>query len=260
MYVQALPLTKLISGSDHIDVAKLLETMGGIYAKTHDWDNAVGTYQGAIKVRKAFKAERAEELTVASLFYHKGQCHVQRKEYSIAKACFETSLKSRIPLLGDKSVHVALSLYGMGFALGRLKKHQQATIAFTECLLIFKKQAGEKHVRCGDVLYWIGQQHAARAELNKALAHFTAALRIYKSNKGSKTMDPRVVAATLHCMGHAHERQKHSGTALKCYEEEIRLLRSLEDDSNTCTANSSSLHEALLAAANVQAKRGQYND
>jgi len=233
--------------------------MGAIYAKTHDWDNAVGSYQGAIRVRRVHEStERAEELTLASLFYNKGRCHAQRKEYAIAKACYESSLKKRIPLLGDKSIDVALALYGMGFALGRLKRHQQAIVSLTECLNIFQKQLGENHIRIGDALHWIGRQHASRSEFDKALTQYIAALRVYKVNKTNKEMDPRVVAATLHCMGNVHERQQHSssGTALKCYEEEIRLLKSLEDDGDT--ASSVSLHEALLSAANVQAKRGQY--
>ena len=235
--------------------------MGTIYAKTHDWDNAVGSYQGAIRVRRALESsECADELTIASLFYHKGRFHAQRKEYAVAKACFESSLKYRIPLLGDKAIDVALALYGMGFALGRLKRHEQAIVALTECLNIFRKQLGDSHIRCGDALHWIGRQHASRSEFDKALAQYTAALRIYKSNKTNKEMDLRVVAATLHCMGNVYERQRRSssGTALKCYEEEIRLLKSLEDDGDT--ASSVSLHEALLSAANVQAKRGQYDE
>ena len=235
--------------------------MGAIYAKTHDWDNAVGSYQGAIRVRRALEStECADEVTIASLFYHKGRCHAQRKEYAVAKACFESSLKYRIPLLGDKAIDVALALYGMGFALGRLKRHEQAIVALTECLNIFRKQLGDSHIRCGDALHWIGRQHAPRSEFDRALTQYTAALRIYKANKANKEMDPRVVAATLHCMGNVYERQRRSssGTALKCYEEEIRLLTSLEDDGDT--ASSVSLHEALLSAANVQAKKGQYDE
>ena len=43
---EVLPLTKLLVGSNHHDVCKLLNRMGGVYKKLHDWDNAIGSFQG----------------------------------------------------------------------------------------------------------------------------------------------------------------------------------------------------------------------
>ena len=45
-FEEALPLTKLIMGTNHPDVCALLNRMGEVYTKLHDWDNAVGSFQG----------------------------------------------------------------------------------------------------------------------------------------------------------------------------------------------------------------------
>lgn len=45
-YEEALPLTKLILGSNHPKVGELLFRMGEIYMNLHDWDNAIGSFQG----------------------------------------------------------------------------------------------------------------------------------------------------------------------------------------------------------------------
>ena len=45
-FEEALPLTKLIVGSDHADICDLLTRMGGVYLKLHDWDNAIGSFMG----------------------------------------------------------------------------------------------------------------------------------------------------------------------------------------------------------------------
>lgn len=43
---EVLPLTKLLVGSNHGDVCKLLNRMGDVYKRLHDWDNAIGSFQG----------------------------------------------------------------------------------------------------------------------------------------------------------------------------------------------------------------------
>jgi tetratricopeptide (TPR) repeat protein len=45
-YEEALPLTKLIMGSDHANVCDILTRMGDLYKTLHDWDNAIGSFQG----------------------------------------------------------------------------------------------------------------------------------------------------------------------------------------------------------------------
>ena len=48
-FEEALPLTKLIMGSNHSDVCDLLNRMGEVYRKLHDWDNAIGSFQGLVQ-------------------------------------------------------------------------------------------------------------------------------------------------------------------------------------------------------------------
>lgn len=43
---EVLPLTKLLVGSNHEDVSKLLNRMGDVYKRLHDWDNSIGSFQG----------------------------------------------------------------------------------------------------------------------------------------------------------------------------------------------------------------------
>ena len=43
---EVLPLTKLLEGTNHENVCKLLKRMGDVYKKLQDWDNAIGSIQG----------------------------------------------------------------------------------------------------------------------------------------------------------------------------------------------------------------------
>ncbi len=45
-FEEALPLTKLINGSNHPSVCMMLQRMGEVYMKVHDWNNAIGSFQG----------------------------------------------------------------------------------------------------------------------------------------------------------------------------------------------------------------------
>lgn len=45
-FEEALPITKLIMGANHSKVCGLLHRMGEVYMKLHDWDNAIGSFEG----------------------------------------------------------------------------------------------------------------------------------------------------------------------------------------------------------------------
>ena len=47
-FEEALPLTKLIMGTNHPKVYESLNRMGEVYMKLHDWDNAIGSFQGYV--------------------------------------------------------------------------------------------------------------------------------------------------------------------------------------------------------------------
>lgn len=47
-FEEALPLTKLIMGTNHPKVYEYLNRMGEVYMKLHDWDNAIGSFQGYV--------------------------------------------------------------------------------------------------------------------------------------------------------------------------------------------------------------------
>eukprot|EP00956_Cyclotella_meneghiniana_P015860 scaffold24640_cov68-Cyclotella_meneghiniana.AAC.5 len=70
---EVLPLTKLLVGSNHQDVCKLLNRMGGVYKKLHDWDNAIGSFQGALRVKRADEEIDRDDIEVATLLQKKGE-------------------------------------------------------------------------------------------------------------------------------------------------------------------------------------------
>ena len=128
-----------VTGDSSTDTAILLRKMGNIYLKTQYWEKCIGSLNGALKARKALgMSGRSEDLITALMFYQKGKAHLRWHEPSLAKSSFELSLKLRILHVGEKSIEVAMSLYGLGFALGSLKKHHQAIIALNECYNILK--------------------------------------------------------------------------------------------------------------------------
>jgi len=77
-FEEALPLTKLIMGTNHPDVYDLLNRMGEVYKKLHDWDNAIGSFQGALRVKRADAPEGQDDIEVAALLQKKGEAHLYK--------------------------------------------------------------------------------------------------------------------------------------------------------------------------------------
>ena len=94
-FEEALPLTKLIMGTNHPKVYESLNRMGEVYMnmKLHDWDNAIGSFQGALRVKSLNAPEGQDNLEVAALLQRKGTALLYKHEFVRAKATFDSTMQ-----------------------------------------------------------------------------------------------------------------------------------------------------------------------
>ncbi|KAL7554747.1 hypothetical protein ACHAWF_018279 [Thalassiosira exigua] len=223
-YEEALPLTKLIEGTNHPSVCNLLNRMGEVYIKLQDWDMAIGSFQGALRVKRSDAPEGQEDLEVAALLQKKGEAHLYKSEFIRAKATFDSANQINKNFAPD-SMAVASSTFCLGVAYFYLNDYSHARLLFFECMRIQRKLSGEGSPCVVKTLCWIGRQHERLKEPEKALERYLSGLQMYKK---VRVTDYRVVAMLLHASGRLYEDDKVNlpDMALKCYNEEISLIGS----------------------------------
>jgi tetratricopeptide (TPR) repeat protein len=223
-YEEALQLTRILKTEDHNSLGMFLRRLGDLYFETMDYDSAVDSFEEALKCQRALAVtSKLNEEEVCSLLYKKGVVHLYRKEYQLAKPCFESVVyrrrKSKITDVGAE----AAALYCLGVAFDSLGAHKLSLSAFTEALNAWKEGNGENDVRCGYSLYWLGKQEFYMKRFDEAVVWYRGALRTFKGNKTN--VDYAIVAKNLELLGGTHEQLSDNESALRCYDEGIRLVR-----------------------------------
>ncbi|KAL3792663.1 hypothetical protein HJC23_009391 [Cyclotella cryptica] len=228
-FEEVLPLTKLIFGTNHEDVCKLLIRMGDVYRKLHDWDNAIGSFQGALRVKRANEVTEEDNVEIAAILQRKGEAHLYKSEFSRAKSTFDAALQIREKALGRESIPFASSLYCLGTAYYNLKDYQHSRLLFQECMRIQTKLLGKDDLVIAQSLCWLGRNHRHLNEATKALEKYLSALQLCKKNRNA--VDYRIVVMLLNAIGKTYEDEQInvSEMALKCYLEEIHLIETKLD-------------------------------
>ena len=111
--------------------------------KLHDWDNAIGSFQGALRVKSLNAPEGQDDLEVAALLQKKGKALLYKHEFVRAKATFDSALQ----------IHKKIS--------GYLNDFSHAKLLFQECMRIQEKLVGEDDVCIVLSLIWLGRQQRA---------------------------------------------------------------------------------------------------
>lgn len=202
-FEESLPLTKLIMGTDHSKVYESLNRMGEIYMKLHDWDNAIGSFQGALRVKQSNVTHGQDDLEIAALLQRKGEAHLYKNEFIRAKTTFESAIQIRRKIQGKEDcMHIASSTCCLGVVYYYLNDFSHAKLLFQECYRIQIKLSGEDDACIVRSLCWLGRQHQKVKEPQKALERYMLALQRCKSMKAS--IDYRLVVMILHEMGNLY--------------------------------------------------------
>lgn len=242
---EALPLTKLVMGSDHPSVYDLLVRMGDSYMKLNDYDNAIGSLMGALRARRGDNPGSGDDEEVACLLQKKGIAHLYKKEVARAKKTFDEALQIRRRIPSTSSIQQTSSTYCLGASYYYSNDYSHALLLFQECLKVYIKESGEDSPIVAQTLYWTGKQYAKLGKPGKALEFLLSALRILKKDKAAT--DYFVVVSLLHSIGLVYEQDAVSSPemALKCYAEAIGLIHSkLQPENRQCAKSLIAAHEA----------------
>lgn len=202
-FEESLPLTKLIMGTDHPKLYEPLNRMGKIYMKLHDWDNAIGSFQGALRVKQSNVTHGQDDLEIAALLQRKGEAHLYKNEFIQAKTTFESAIQIRRKMQGEEDcIHSASSTCCLGVVYYYLNDFSHAKLLFQECYRIQIKLSGEDNACIVRSLCWLGRQHQKVKEPQRALERYMLALQRCKSMKAS--IDYRLVVMIIHEMGNLY--------------------------------------------------------
>ena len=94
-------------GTNHPDVCNLLNRMGEVYMKLHDWDNAIGSFQGALRVKRSDTPEDQDDMEVARFLQRKGEAHLYKNEYVRAKTTFDSAMQIKKRISGSNSTEIS---------------------------------------------------------------------------------------------------------------------------------------------------------
>mmetsp|Transcript_6496 Transcript_6496/g.8557 ORF Transcript_6496/g.8557 Transcript_6496/m.8557 type:complete len:536 (-) Transcript_6496:65-1672(-) len=125
MFKRALPLEMMRHQDvNHVDVAKIRVTLGGIYGQMGKYHEALDELKEALKIYRAH--ESSLPLDVASTLNIIGVAYKKIKDFKRAKQYFRDALDLRVRVLGQIHVDVAISCANVGSIYMSMKKYKKA--------------------------------------------------------------------------------------------------------------------------------------
>jgi serine/threonine protein kinase/Tfp pilus assembly protein PilF len=158
-------VTRELSGQPLVQ-ARLMDTLGQVYASLALYDQAVPLLETALASRRRLLGE--ENLEVATTLDHLGAVWWRRGEYEKAEPLLERSLATRKRLLGSDDLVVASSFHNLGNLHWSKGEYDQAQALTESALAIREKRLGHDDPELASTLNSLGAIAYKRGDLTKA--------------------------------------------------------------------------------------------
>eukprot|EP00977_Amphora_coffeiformis_P022258 scaffold10697_cov151-Amphora_coffeaeformis.AAC.1 len=176
----------------NVDISVTLSNVGWLFYLTHDYANALHSYEEALELAIPVLGE--QHRNVSSLRVQMGMVYAQQGNLKTALRTYRQALEGQRAVLGDEHEDVALTLALVGSVYKEMGKLRKAA-EFTEHALSMRRTImGPDSVVVGTTLVQLGQVYVAMGEPVAASDCFLNALAAYHVN-GLPVTDPRVVEA-----------------------------------------------------------------
>ena len=195
---RALALREALYGASSVQVAQLLNRLGGVANERGELDAARALYTRALTiVQTELGTEHpSTAVTRANLCY----LDAQAGKLAEARVCQETVLSILERALGPSHPQVAWALNEVGLVQRELGDRDGAATRFDRALAIWETSAGATHPDVAWPLVNLGEIAMERGELRSALASCKRALGIIAATSGEAHPD---TIAPLTCLARA---------------------------------------------------------
>jgi tetratricopeptide (TPR) repeat protein/CHAT domain-containing protein len=214
-----LGMNKAVEGASDWFYAKIVGTLGALYAETGDYAAAEPLYRRALEVEKRVHGETSAEYArsmndLAVLYSHTG-------DFPRAEALY------RLAIQIDRQMHASgLPSYGLLNNLGRLyyemRNYREAESTYQQALESYRKTHGEKAADDGDLLDNLALCYTAMGDYARAEPLYRQALKIKKHDQGEK--HPRY-AFSLNNLAYLHQKIGDYATAEPLYRQALEVYR-----------------------------------
>lgn len=158
-------VTRELSGQPLVQ-ARLMDTLGQVYASLALYDQAVPLLETALASRRRLLGE--ENLEVATTLDHLGSVWWRKGEYEKAEPLLERSLATRKRLLGSDDLVVASSFHNLGNLHWSKGEYDQAQALMERALAIREKRLGHDNPELASTLNSLGAIAYKRGDLTRA--------------------------------------------------------------------------------------------
>ena len=289
---EALAIRTQLLGAKHLDVAKSLNNMAGLYRLQGCDDEAEKLTQQALEIRKQllgeehpdvatslndladlyraqFRHSEAEPLLKKALAMRKrllGDRHPDVAEslnclavlyrnqgrYSEAEPLYQEALKLRKQRLGNEHPDVAASLHHLA-ALYRIQgRYSEAEPFLKESLAVRKRLLGDSHYRVASSSHKLARLHYEQGRYREAESLYLQAIDIVKYNFGDTHP---ALASSLTFLAVLYNTEGRYEEAESLLQDALEMLKRLSEDKYSYSVGAS-----LYPLANLYDKQGRYQE
>uniref|UniRef100_A0A6U5EW42 Kinesin light chain n=1 Tax=Corethron hystrix TaxID=216773 RepID=A0A6U5EW42_9STRA len=210
-------------GDDHPDVLTTLKSMGDIYFRGEEYDEALQNYTEFLRICRSVKNNTHPDIIPAII--NIGTIHLSNGDALSAIDFYKEALRLKESIEGKKNcgtvyAHLANAHYEKGDLV-------EAKHLYQEALRFTKDEKGSGHPEVADLLMKIGSVNEENGNCEKAMKLYRGALGIRESYYGPNHAS---VAESMNSVGSVHYTRKENHMALRAYLAALRLTKEMFGD------------------------------
>jgi serine/threonine-protein kinase len=197
--------------------AKLMDTIGGLYANIGVYDRAQQLLEDALKLRR--QTLGVEHIDVAESLHHLGDLTYEKGDYTRSESLYREALQLRRKLLGTEHLQTADTMHGLGRALITLGKFTEAEPVVRDTLALRRRLLPPEHRDiASSLLHGQGRLLSEQGKFAEAAENYREALAIHRKIFGAEhpwtAASMNNLAVVLHELGDYQSAEALSREAL----------------------------------------------
>ncbi len=227
LYQRALEIDQRVRGKDNPTVARDLDGIGQVYCSLDNFCLAESAFTRALQIQK--KSNDTAGTIIGTV--HIADLLRQEKKYKQSEQLFLSVLPEQVEILGDRHLHVGLTLVQLGKLYYDWGKYRIADSLLTLSSDILIEEYGVEHPIVASVVGNMAEVSEAKGNYETAVVLYQQAINSLTHALGpehlSVAMLHHYLASTFLAMDKEHEAESHFREALRVYERHPNLTRSL---------------------------------
>jgi tetratricopeptide (TPR) repeat protein len=208
-YNKSLEIRRELIGTEHRDVATMLNNIGRVHYIKGEYDMALTKYLEALRIRRKLLGN--DHLDVAATVYNAGQTYHQASKLTEALKYYQEFMSITVPKLGQTHRDVAIMLKCMAQIYHERREYERALSLYDEALSVGRAALG-MHAEVASILNKMGNLYYERGDFDAAIIRYQEGLEVERQVLHS--LHPNITV-TLTNIGQIHKQRGEYVQALK---------------------------------------------